>query len=338
MKKVTVIIPSYNEEKYIARCLDSILASDCPLELIEVLVCDGMSSDRTPDIIKEYSVQNANIKYLVNEKKTAPYAVNLGIKQAMGDLILFLGAHSELSVNYIRKCAEVLDEKPDVYCVGGVLKNHSEDEKTQAIAAAMSSPFGVGSAHFRTGLKSGYADTVAFGLYRREVFEKVGLLDEELTRNQDDEFNYRLIKNGLKIWLTNKTHVVYYVRSSLPKLFRQYYQYGYWKVYVNRKHKAITTSRQLVPMFFVLYLLLFPLPVILGGRFLIAYQIGLDLYVLLIIIGALRAKVGLGRKFTVLQAFPTIHFAYGWGYLLGIIDFIFLNKAKPSEQKAKISR
>lgn len=338
MKRVSVVIPSYNEERYIAQCLDSVLGSDYPKELIEILVCDGKSEDKTPAIIHDYAVRHTQVKLLVNEKRTTPFALNLGIKQASGDVIIILGAHAELSPNYISECLGVLEEKPDVYCVGGVLKNKSEDDTTKAIAAAMSSPFGVGSAHFRTGLKSGYADTVAFGAYRREVFDKVGYFDEELARNQDDEFNYRLVKNGLKIWLTDKAYVVYYVRSSFSKLFRQYYQYGYWKVYVNRKHNTITTVRQLVPLLFVLYLFPFPIPMVWGGWPLLAYQLGLDLYILMILIGALQAQVGFMQKLTVLQAFPTIHFSYGLGYLLGIVDFILLNKAKPTEQKARLNR
>lgn len=335
---VSIVIPCRNEENYIARCIDSVLASDYPNDLIEIFVCDGKSDDRTPGIVQEYSGKNPQVKYVVNEKMTTPYALNLGIKQARGNVIIILGAHSELAKDYVSTCVSVLNEKPDVSCVGGVLKNHSEDELTQAIAAAMSSSFGVGSAHFRTGIKSGYVDTVAFGAYRKEVFEQIGHFDEELTRNQDDEFNYRMTKNGMKLWLSNQTSVVYHVRSSFKKLLRQYYQYGYWKVYVNRKHKAITTFRQLIPLFFVLFLLFGGVLSVFSNWLAVTYSAIIGLYIILAIWVALGAKVSIAYKPSVVLAFLCIHISYGTGYLLGIIDFILLGKIKPSEKQEKLSR
>lgn len=338
MTKVAVVIPCRNEEQYIGRCINSVLASDYPNELIEVFVCDGKSEDKTPVIVQEYSERHPNVKYLVNEQQTTPFALNLGITQSTGDVIIILGAHSELASNYISECVKILNEKPDVYCVGGVLKNHSEDELTKSIAVAMSSPFGVGSAHFRTGAKSGYVDTVAFGAYRKEVFEKIGLFDEELARNQDDEFNYRMTKNGMKLWLSNQTSVLYHVRSSHFKLIKQYYQYGYWKVYVNRKHKAITTVRQLIPLFFVLFVIGGGLLSTFSNWLAMAYSTILAFYFIIALLVALRAEVAIGQKLNVIIAFLCIHLSYGTGYLLGIIDFLILGKLKPSEKQEKLSR
>lgn len=336
--KVSIVIPCRNEEKYIAKCIDSVLASDYPNELLEIFVCDGVSDDATPSIVKDYSEQHQGVKYLLNEKQTTPYALNLGITQSTGDVIIILGAHSELAANYIKTCVDILNEKPDVSCVGGVLKNHSEDELTQSIAAAMSSSFGVGSAHFRTGIKSGYVDTVAFGAYRRDVFEQIGLFDAELTRNQDDEFNYRMTKHNMRLWLSNNTSIVYHVRSSFKKLLRQYYQYGYWKVYVNRKHKAITTFRQLVPLFFVLFILMGAVVSLLSTWLLVAYLLTLGLYLGLALMVAAGAKVPFSQKPAIVLAFLCIHLSYGTGYLLGIIDFMLLGKNKPSESQEKLSR
>ncbi len=336
-KKVSVVIPSRNEEDFILRCLDSVYNSDYPSELIEVLVCDGKSDDKTPALVEEYSKKNSGVRYLVNENITTPFALNLGINNSQGEVILILGAHTELAANYISECVAVLNQMPDVRCVGGVLHNVSSDELTASVSLAMSSPFGVGNAHFRTGAKDGYVDTVAFGAYRKEVFEKIGLFDEELARNQDDEFNYRLLKNGGKIWLSTATSATYYVRSSFQKLFKQYFQYGYWKVYVNKKHKSITTLRQLVPAVFVMGLFSLMMMVILFPYrweylilFLGIYGAGASLF-------ALKVAGSISQFFAVLYSFFILHISYGMGYVEGIVNFIFLNK-KASTTKSELTR
>jgi glycosyltransferase involved in cell wall biosynthesis len=336
-KKVSVVIPCRNEEDFILRCLDSVFNSDYPEELIEVLVCDGNSDDKTPVLVQEYAGLKKGVRYLVNEKITTPYALNLGITNSQGEVIIILGAHTELATNYISECVAVLTLMPDVWCVGGVLHNVSSDELTASVSLAMSSPFGVGNAHFRTGAKDGYVDTVAFGSYRKEVFEKIGLFDEELARNQDDEFNFRLLKNGGKIWLTTATSATYYVRSSFQKLFKQYFQYGYWKVYVNKKHKSITTLRQLVPAAFVLTLYALIIMVILfpyRWEYLILfsgiYGTGASLF-------ALKLAESYKQFFSVLSSFLILHTSYGMGYLEGFVNFILLNR-KPSKSKSDLTR
>lgn len=336
-KKVSVVIPCRNEEDFILRCLNSVFNSDYPAELIEVLVCDGNSTDKTPALVQEYAKQKGCVRYLVNEKTTTPFALNLGIANSQCEVIIILGAHTELATNYISECVAILNQMPDVWCVGGMLHNISSDELTASVSLAMSSPFGVGNAHFRTGAKDGYVDTVAFGAYRKEVFEKIGLFDEELARNQDDEFNFRLLKNGGKIWLTTATSATYYVRSSFQKLFKQYFQYGYWKVYVNKKHKSITTLRQLVPATFVLTLFALNVMVILFPYrweylilFLGIYGVGASLF-------ALKVAESISQFFTVLYSFFILHISYGMGYVEGILNFIFLNK-KASTTKSELTR
>jgi glycosyltransferase involved in cell wall biosynthesis len=334
---VSVVIPCKNEENYILRCIKSVLNSDYKTENLEVLVCDGKSDDSTAEIVQAEAEKNPGVKYLLNDHETTPFGLNLGINHASGDVIVILGAHAEISSDYIKGCVEVLDQKSDVWCTGGLLENICEDNITTNIALAMSSPFGVGNVHFRTGEKDGYVDTVAFGAYRREVFEKIGLFDEELTRNQDDEFNFRILKNGGKIWLTTSTHVVYYVRSSYGKLLKQYFQYGYWKVLVNRKHKTVTTFRQLVPSAFVMGLLLG----IIGS---VVYKIGwmllvfiLASYLVMSLIFAISRGSGAKQTLGIILAFMILHLGYGTGYLRGIVDFLMLRR-KPSAQQTRITR
>jgi GT2 family glycosyltransferase len=200
----------------------------------------------------------------------------------------------------------------------------------------MSSPFGVGNAHFRTGTKSGYVDTVAFGAYRTEVFEKAGYFDEDLTRNQDDEFNYRIGQHGFKILLDPAIQAKYYVRASFGKLLRQYYQYGFWKVYVNKKHKAVTTMRQLVPPAFVLFLVTgiaaFFIP-----YYWIVWSVLMLLYVLGALISALGQKAGITEIPGVIWSFIILHTAYGFGYLRGIVRFVLLG-LNPSSKHSTSSR
>lgn len=326
MKSIAIIIPCRNEEKYIAKCLDSVLAQNYPQEKLSVYVCDGKSTDSTVAIVNDFSIKYKNINLLINEKQTTPYALNLGINNSKSDIVIILGAHSELYPDYVLNCVEAFNLGSNIGCTGGIIENEYENETAEVIGKAMSSSFGVGNSHFRTGNRDGFVDTVAFGAYKREVFEKIKLFDEELVRNQDDEFNYRLISNGFKIYLFRKIRSKYYVRASFENLYKQYFQYGYWKVYVNKKHKAITTIRQLVPLLFVLFLF--------GGLFLsmlhfiffVLYIVGLIFYFSASFYYAFKQSGNSGRIGKIMLSFFILHFSYGWGYLKGIFDFLILQK------------
>lgn len=337
LKSVSIVIPCRNEEKYIGLCLNSIVNTTYPKDKLEVFVCDGRSSDRTLDIVNEFVQNKSYIKLLINEKQTTPVALNLGIKASKSDAVIILGAHAELYPDYIERCVEVLNKDSVIGCAGGIIENINEDARTEVIAKAMSSSFGVGNAHFRTGEKEGYVDTVAFGCYKREVFEKIGLFDEELTRNQDDEFNYRLIKGGYKIYLSHKIRSKYYVRSSYKNLFRQYYQYGYWKVYVNYKHKTVTTVRQIIPAIFVLFIIINGLLALKVEFFKWTLLIGLSLYLLIAFYSAFRKSSKLKTTFKIIMVFFILHFSYGIGYIEAIIDFFLLRK-KMQDRKSIMNR
>jgi GT2 family glycosyltransferase len=251
---------------------------------------------------------------------------------------IILGAHAEVSPGFLTENARVLREHPEVGCAGGIITNMHENEMARVISLAMSSPFGVGNAHFRTGGKSGYVDTVAFGAYRREVFERVGFFDEELARNQDDEFNYRVTQAGFKIFLDPAIESQYYVRGSLSKLYKQYFQYGYWKVFVNRKHGAITTLRQLAPPLWMLFVSLgwlgFLIHPILGWSYvgMIVLYIGLAKWT------AFRsAGFNLSLVVKLIACYGILHASYGWGYLKGIVHFYFLRR-NPTEGSQRLTR
>ena len=332
MLSFSIVIPCRNEEKYIKKCINSILIQNYPKDKIEILVCDGLSSDDTVEIIENLGTKHPNVNLFHNKEQTTPFALNLGIEKSNNEVVIILGAHSELDVNYMLNCDLEFQNNHNASCIGGVLENVYENKQSEIIGKAMSSPFGVGNAHFRTGEKSGFVDTVAFGAYKREVFDEVGLFDVELARNQDDEFNYRITVKGHKIYLSNMLKVKYYVRSSFKNLIIQYYQYGYWKVFVNKKHRVITSIRQLVPFVFVLFL--FSLPVWLVINVQLVYFVVLALYFTIATVYAIRKSSKSHEIPKVVTIFFLLHTSYGMGYVEGIINFfIFFLKPRLSSKK-----
>lgn len=336
-EKVSIVIPCRNEEAYISGCLNSVVNSDYPGDMLQIFVCDGMSTDKSVEKIQFFVDKYENVKLLKNEKKTTPFALNLGIKKSDSDIIIILGAHSQIFPDYISKCVHYLDKHKEAGCVGGIIENIYENNKSEAIGLALSSGFGVGNVYFRTGTRDGYVDTVAFGAYRKEVFDKIGFFDESLSRNQDDEFNFRLTRSGYKILLNREIRSKYYVRSSFAKLFRQYFQYGLWKVFVNQKYKTITTMRQLFPLFFILFLLGGGLVSLFSNMLFYLYAGVIGLYLLLGIVMSLKKSMNFFIAAKVFLTFLILHISYGMGYLTGIIRFLIL-KQKPGVSDEVLSR
>jgi glycosyltransferase involved in cell wall biosynthesis len=343
LPKVSIVIPCRSEEKFIGKCLDSILANDYPKDRLEILVVDGMSEDGTRTTVQSYAGKYAFIRLLDNPKKITPAALNIGIAHAKGDIIMRMDAHNTYQPYYISKLVGWL-EKTQADNVGGVCVTvpATQTFMAEAIALALSHPFGVGNAYFRIGVKEPrWVDTVPFGCYRREVFDRIGMFDEELARNQDDEFNLRLIRQGGRILLIPEIVSHYHARDSLPKLWRMYYQYGYFKPLVVRKVGGILTVRQVIPAVFVLSLLvsgaLAPWTVY-GGwalcALIFAYivaDLGTSIYV------GFQRRVRCALAIPVV--FPVLHVSYGLGFLKGILDFFILgNKRRGDAARIPITR
>lgn len=336
--KVKVVIPCRNEQDYIGKCLDSLVQCNRKGFDLSVCVVDGMSDDQTRSIVHGYTVRYPFIVMIDNERKTTPYALNLGLRSLDYDVGIILGAHAVIDSDFIFHNVRVLEDRPEVGCAGGIIRNVHENEWSEIISLAMSSVFGVGNAHFRTGGKSGYVDTVAFGAYRKEVFERVGFFDEELARNQDDEFNYRVVRGGYKIFLDPAIQSDYYVRGSITKLYSQYHQYGYWKVFVNKKHGAVTTLRQLAPPLWVLFLLVGWTGVFIHPDLGWLYVLVITMYAMLAVYTAVRMRTRSLRKFSMLlRTFWVLHISYGWGYVRGFVHFYLLRK-KPSVRSERLTR
>ncbi len=336
--KISIVIPCRNEMQYIGACLQSIVELNFDKSCLSVWVCDGMSTDGTNDVINQFVSVYDYIHYLENPRQTTSYALNIGVQNSKdADFIMILGAHSELSKDYLKGVFEIFDMFPDAYCVGGYTNNIYENDKAECIGKAMSSGFGVGNAHFRLGKIKGWVDTVAFGTYRREVFDRIGLFDETLTRNQDDEFSFRMQKNKMKIYLNSDCVINYHVRSSFRKLFKQYYQYGLWKVYVNCKHRAITTLRQTVPFCLVIYTLVSLIVSVLFPDWGFYSMALLLVYLVMALFFALRNGKNIKEAAGVFWSYLLLHYSYGLGYIVGTVKFAVLGM-KPDKRDEKLTR
>jgi glycosyltransferase involved in cell wall biosynthesis len=329
---VTVIIPSFNEEKFISSLLDNIINQDYPKDRLEIFIIDGLSNDRTQEIIEEYQKQRPYIKMIRNEKRFVPFALNLGVKKSKGDVIIRMDAHSRYAVNYISTLVKHLFElKADN--VGGIwiTKPANESFKANSIAIALSSAFGVGDSLFRLGVKAiTKADTVPYGCFPRSLFDRIGLFDEELLRNQDDEFNARIIQNGGSVYLIPDVSITYFARPDISSLVKMFFQYAFFKPLVNTKLKKPATIRQFIPPLFVLYLLLGWISIFISPLLFFCFICGVGIYLLFNIIFTVKSTWDTGKWYLPLYLpwiFFLQHLTYGIGYLIGIITFVLLKKS-----------
>lgn len=308
---VSIIIACRNEEEFISKCLDSIINSDYPKDKLEILVVDGKSEDGTREIVKKYIEKYPFIKLLDNQKKIKPCALNMGIKEAKGEAIMVIDAHSVCQKDYISKCLEYL-KKYKVDNIGGIIKTLPAKNTVvaKAIAISLSHFFGVGGSRFRVGSKKPrWVDTVFGGCYRKEVFKKIGLFNENLVRSQDMEFNLRLKRAGGKILLVPNIVSYYYPKSNLKDFFIHNIKDGIWAIYPLKFIKTLLKLRHYIPLAFILT---FPIsiwvyiPVAIFFSFRIAWQ-----------------KRDLRYFFTLPVVFASRHIGYGLGSIWGFVKLLF---------------
>jgi glycosyltransferase involved in cell wall biosynthesis len=331
---VSVVMPCRNEERFIEKCLASILATDYPADRFEVLVVDGMSDDRTRDLVRSIASREPRVQLVDNPARTTPFALNTGIDQAKGDVVMRMDAHAEYPSHYIRRLVE-WQVRTGADNVGGTweTKPGADTPIARAIALALAHPLGVGNAWYRLGVtEPKFVDTVPFGCYRREVFERIGRFDPELSRNQDDEFNLRLIRRGGRILLVPDVSCRYHARDSYGKLARMYYQYGYFKPLVARKLGAVLTLRQLVPSGALLVgaALLAAAPWSSVARVGAAAAFGLYLAAVAWVAAGQGSAGGWRTKLGLVVAFPVIHGSYALGFLRGVLDFV-IRRRRPDQ-------
>ena len=308
--ELSVICPTYNEIDFIGSLVENLCNSDGVEK--EILIVDGGSHDGTRErvvlLMKKYSA----LKLLDNPKRTSTHAFNIGYKYSTGKFIAFVGAHANYEDNYFTAGLDSLkNNECDV--VGGPLKQMGRTLAGKAIALVMSSKFGVGNTEFRTMSKKMMVDSVAFAIYKREVVERCGLMDESLPVNQDDEFHYRVKSKGYRIMMIPEMSSTYYVRDSYFKLFRQYFRYGLYKPAVLKKVSGSVRLRHLVPSLFVSYLISLPL-----AFYYPVWIWPLLIYITFIILRALTFDEIFNVRLMAIPVFPLIHISYGTGFLAGL--------------------
>jgi glycosyltransferase involved in cell wall biosynthesis len=324
---VSILIPCRNERKYIGECLESILKQDYPKEKMEVLVIDGASEDGTREIIQDYSKKYPFIRIINNQKKFTNFAWNLGIKESRGEILILVGAHGVYKKDYVLRCVKYIEEY-NADNVGGTIITLPRENTlvAKAIALVLSSSFGVGGATFRKGFKKPIegedskpsssllavareVDTVFGGCYRREVFERIGLLNENLNRGQDMEFNIRLKKGGGKILLVPDIVAYYYPKTAnLKDFFIYHLKDGIWAVLPLKFVKTPFKLRHYLPLIFILTLPLSIWPYILVSLF-------------------FSSRIAFREKdfrlfFVMPLAFFCRHFGYGLGSIFGLIKLV----------------
>jgi succinoglycan biosynthesis protein ExoA len=347
--KVSVIVPCRNEKDEIEITLRSILAQESPPGGFEVIVSDGQSDDGTRDVLKRLAEMDARLRIVDNPKRIVSTGLNAAIYASQGEVIVRMDAHTNYAPDYIRRCVEVLDATASDN-VGGPWIAAGRRLIGRAIAGGFQSAFAMGGARGHNSSYEGIVDTVYLGCWPRRVFDRFGLFDEELVRNQDDEFNLRLTRGGAKIWQSPVIRSVYKPRESLRSLFQQYLQYGYWKVRVIQKHARPASFRHLLPAGFILVLLFLSALSLRWSpaRWALLALTGLYFSGIIGASGLTALRHGWQIFFLLPLVFICYHFGYGIGFLHGILDFIILKRgpssvytrvtrsAHPSHQKATV--
>ncbi len=315
---VSVVMPVYNESRYIDRCVQSLLRQDYPVSQMEWIFVDGCSTDDTADRLRKYRDEYPDLIIIrSNPHRTVPYAMNIGIAASKGKYVVRLDAHADYREDYISRCVYHLDHG-DAENVGGIAETKANGFVGSCIAKMLSSKFGVGNSQFRTSGKNGYVDTVPFGAFRREVFSVCGGYDERLDRNQDNELNYRIRKNGGKIYLSDDIRFSYYCRDTVRGISQMARKNGMWNVITMKLCPGAMGLRHYVPMAFVLSIIVLGV----GGLFVkAAWWLLLAECVLYLGLDALFSAglaSSLKEFFMLLALFPIFHCSYGLGSVRGI--------------------
>ncbi|MBS1735375.1 MAG: glycosyltransferase family 2 protein [Bacteroidetes bacterium] len=309
--EISIICPVLNEEKYISKVINFFL--NAPPADKELFLIDGGSTDGTLNIIAQYQKQYQNIRLLHNPKKFVSHGLNIAIPASKAEIISRIDAHCEYANDYFKEIQNTF-RRTGADIVGGPTRTAYRGSIQEAVAYAICSPFAIGNSKVHDEEYEGFSDSVTFGAWKKDIFQKTGLFDTHLIRNQDDEFHYRAKSLGFTIYQNPRIKLFYYPRSSLSGLFKQYFQYGFYKPLVLRKISSETKLRHLIPSLFVLYMIILPLaiwhPVLLFP---------LMTYLVCDILISLGNKKRNLVKIILLIVFPTIHIAYGSGFILGLL-------------------
>lgn len=321
--RVSVILPIRNESAYIRSCIERLLEQDYAKEFVEILVIDGESTDGTQDIVNELIVEHPQtlIRLLSNAKQIVPPALNIGIREARGDILIRMDGHSIPENDYISSCVRALKDTGAANA-GGLLRPGGSTHFGDAVAYAQSHPVGAGDAKFHYAQQAQFVDTVYLGAFRKEVFTVVGLFDESLVRNQDYEMNVRIRKAGGKVYLDPDIQCWYTPRGSARKLWKQYFQYGWWRVETVKRHPESLRWRQVVPPGFVAVLVSLLVLALVSKIFVVLLVGQLVSYGLILGLAAVHIRSDLRRNAKLFFLFPLalviMHISWGLGFLLNL--------------------
>jgi succinoglycan biosynthesis protein ExoA len=338
-KKISLVVACRNESKHIRAFADSVLAQDLEGFDWELTIADGMSADGTLEFLSEFARGNSRVTIIENPSRIVATGLNAAIRAARGEIIIRMDAHTEYARDYVKKCVVTLEET-GASNVGGPARTKADGLRSRAIQAAYHSRFSTGGARFHDVNYTGYVDTVPYGCWYKETLVQLGLFDEKFVRNQDDELNLRLTRSGGKIWQSPAIVSWYRPRTTFRALFRQYFQYGFWKVCVIQKHKIPASWRHLIPGGFVLLNLVLFAAMLLtaasGSRVLTQKTaLGWALILMSYAAGCVGAACFSARRFgwqllpTLPLAFAVFHFSYGLGFLAGVIYWTFARAGRP---------
>jgi len=335
---VTVILPCRNEAGYIEDCLKSILAQELPDADFEVIVADGVSNDGTHEFLERFSAENPKVRLLNNPGRIVSTGLNAALREARGEVIVRMDAHTVYAPDYIRQCLAVL-RQTGADNVGGPMCTTATTYKERAVRAVFHSPFAVGGARSHNPDYEGYVDTVIYGCWRKGIFDRVGNFDEYLVRNQDDEHNLRISRDGGRIYQSPRIRSWYHVRDSFKAVLRQYMQYGYWKVLVIRNHRLPASIRHVVPAAFLGTLGLLLITGLFWRPALAAAMALAGVYLLVVLLASLLTAARTEWKLlpALPLAFYCFHLGYGYGFLRGIVDFVLFQKA-PATKFVQLTR
>lgn len=319
---ITALIVARNEEDYIKKSLKSLLEQDFPKNMYEIIIIDGCSTDNTLNIVKELMLKyedKIKITLLRNEKKILAAGWNIGIKHASGKYVVRIDAHATAERDFLKKNLETIQKLPDnVAAVGGRLTSVYLENQDKTVSKVLSSPFGIGNSKFRYANKSQYVDTVAYGLYKKEVFDKVGYFNENLSRSEDNDMHGRIKKVGYKFYFNPEIKSKYYVRSTLKKMLRQAFFNGKWNIIVFKEDRKSLSLRHLVPLLFVLSILFLGTLSCFIHQFIYVLIFEVVLYIILGLIFAIRKTRNIIEIAKMIVYFFLLHMSYGVGSLISI--------------------
>lgn len=316
MIEISVVCPVLNEANHVHDIVNFFIRASPKNK--ELYFIDGGSSDGTLDILRQVVSEFPHIHLINNPKKYVPFALNMAIPKCIGKYVVRIDGHSSYDEDYFDKVIEAF-KKSNADIVGGPMRAFGTSDFQIAVAYATSTIFGIGNSNFHFENFEGFTDSVYLGAWKREIFDRIGLFDENLIRNQDDELHYRARAAGLKIYQYPSIRSRYFPRDSILKLSTQYFQYGLFKPYVLRKISSGIKLRHLIPSLFLIYLLLIPILYKFLGP--IAF-IPFSLYLVSLLIFSVFNKMPIKSKVASLIVYPVLHLTYGFGFILGIVKLL----------------